>query len=121
MKQFFNLHLKEKLAIVSTLLMFVVVILLIVIHAYLNIGQSKEMAQKYLEAITEGATETVDCWLREKKNLIGLISESERVRDIIAGKTANISSLLNMPSLRHGLYECFFIADSGWRSDCRFT
>ncbi|MGO9312719.1 MAG: PAS domain S-box protein [Syntrophobacteraceae bacterium] len=111
MKQFFNLHLKEKLAIVSTLLMFVVVILLIVTHAYLNICQSKEMAQKYLEAITEGATETVDCWLREKKNLIGLISESERVRDIIAGKTANISSLLNMPSLRYGLYECFFIAD----------
>ncbi len=111
MKRFNNLHLNEKLAVISTLLMFAVVVLLIITHAYLNIRQSKQMARNYLVAITEGATETVDCWLQEKKSVMGLLSDSRRVRTFLAGKSNHIASFFDMPSLRREPFEYFFIAD----------
>jgi PAS domain S-box-containing protein len=112
MKRFNHLHLNEKLALISTLLMFFIVILLIITHSYLNISQSKDMARNYLVAITEGATETVDCWLKEKKNVMGLLSESGRILNFLTGTSSDpISSFFNTPSLRREPYECFFIAD----------
>lgn len=111
MRRFRSLHLNEKLAVLSTLLMFAAVILLIIIHSYLNIHQSKKMARNYLVAITEGATETVDCWLREKKSVVGLLSESARIRDFLTGTSKNISTFFDMTNLRREPYERFFIAN----------
>lgn len=110
MKGFIHLDFREQLTLISTLLMCAIVVLLIIIHSYLNIRQSKEMARKYLVAITEGTAEIVDCWLEEKKNVITMISESDRIRDFSRGKSENISGYFHRPSFSGESFDFFFIA-----------
>lgn len=105
--------LRGKWLTVSSIVTFALVLLLVVVHSYLNIQQSKIMARKYLVSITEGVTETVDCWLREQKNLLILISRTDLVQDFLDDPAGtDVSRLTELIRKNQPHYISFFIADA---------
>jgi PAS domain S-box-containing protein len=104
--------LKGKWLTITSIVCFAVLLLLVVIHSYLNIQESKKMAQKYLVSITEGVTETVDCWMREQKNLLILISRTALVQNFLSDpEGTDISRFVDLIRKNQPHYISFFIAD----------
>ncbi len=105
--QLFN----RRLMIIISLAVFVLVLALALAHYNLSIRDANHMARKYLTAITEGVTETVDAWLLEKRNCVHLLASSPLIREMLVNDPSACK-----PILRHyfevmGGYEAIFVTD----------
>ena len=68
-----------KVILILGIAMFVLVCSLAVSHSILNIREARALAEKNLIAVTQGVSETVDSWLREKKKQLQYFAESDFV------------------------------------------
>jgi len=62
LKKILRMTLTTRIFLVLNAVVISLVIILIYTQSYLYSNQSKKMAENYLEAITQGATETIDCF-----------------------------------------------------------
>jgi len=94
--------------------MFVLVCALAISHSILNIRQARNLAEKNLIAVTQGVSETVDSWLREKKKQLQFLAESESVRSFQQSHEQVKNQFIALRRINQDL-ENVFLVDSGGR------
>jgi len=103
----------RKLMIMISMVIFVLVAVLAVIHYNLSIRDSRQMARQYLDALTAGVTETVDAWLQEKCNTVHMMATSPTLKDYLTTRPQGAASRLRQIYDAMPGYETVFLADAG--------
>lgn len=92
--------------------MFLLVFALAYIQTTLNIEQAHKLAQAHLVAVTQGVSEAIDNWLREKEKQLQVLAATEAILRYDQGDHPDIrSSFENMIRINQDL-ENAFIADA---------
>lgn len=97
--------------IMGTLAGFFFVLCFALLHSTLNMRSARKMAQIYLTAITNGVTETTDCWIREKKKQIGFLAESDVVVKYFQEKKGKVREYFSRVLQANLEYEVLFLTD----------
>ena len=101
----------RKLMAMISVVIFLLVSILAVTSFNLSIRSSRRMARKYLAAITEGVTETVDVWLLEKCNTVRLMATSPTLLAFLQTQPIDATSRLRQIYDSMPGYESVFLAD----------
>jgi len=102
----------RKLMAMISVVIFILVSVLAVIHYNFSIRDSRKMARNYLDALTAGVTETVDAWLQEKCNVVHMMATSPTLAEFIEGDPAGSTQRLRQIYDANPGYETVFLADS---------
>ncbi|MBN1197091.1 MAG: PAS domain S-box protein [Candidatus Aminicenantes bacterium] len=102
----------RKLMVMISVVIFLLVFSLAVVHFNLSIRDSRRMARNYLGAITTGVKETVDAWLQEKFNTVRLMATSPTLRHFLTHNPAEASYRLRQIFKAGPGYEAVFLADA---------
>ncbi|HDR16381.1 MAG TPA: hypothetical protein ENN79_13050, partial [Desulfobacteraceae bacterium] len=111
-KQLEERRFNRKLMVMISVLIFLLVFSLAVVHFNLSIRDSRRMARNYLGAITAGVKETVDAWLQEKFNTVRLMATSPTLEYFLNNNPAGASSRLRQIFKAVPGYEAVFLADA---------
>jgi len=103
---------KKKTFISVSVIIFLLICALAIFFSILDKSNSRKMASKYLTAVTEGVTKTVDSWVEEKKKSLTLISEMPEIKNALINQSQDIDSRLGLVVKNYDNLENIFIASS---------
>lgn len=85
-EEFWKIGKKRRSVLAISIGLFLIISFLVIFFSTFDRANSRKMAYKYLIAVTEGVTKTVDLWIDEKKNMLLFISELPEVKDALQNK-----------------------------------
>lgn len=114
MSLFSQIGKKKKNIIKYSMAVFFMVATLVILFSIFDNANSRRMASKYLIAVTEGVTKTMDSWINDKKNLLALISTSPEIKAAFIEKEFRVSERLDrITAYYYHLENVFLVSTDG--------
>jgi len=95
-----------------SIIIFFSVCAFVIFFSMLDKTNSRKMAEKYLSAVTDGVTKTVDSWVEEKKKSLTLISEMPEIKNALHNDSLDIVDRLSLVNKNFNNLDNIFIASS---------
>lgn len=110
MLNFSEIGRKKRTFISVSIIIFLSVCALVIFFSILDKSNSRKMASKYLTAVTDGVTKTVDSWVEEKKKMLIFISEMPELRNDLIDQSLDMDNRLGLVIKNYNNLENIFLA-----------